>query len=131
MKPEFLNSTLLALILCFQSLPSHAVDPVWEKRRPGENFAFDQVLVETPQWVKLGQIRNLAKSLGCTLVKKLGTLNYYQFKIPANQTPLSMAAAFEAHPGLVKMAEPNGIMHLHYSPYAYPNDPLYQDGVNE
>jgi len=123
----------------------------WDHLKSGKDYLSDEVIVqvvesteslhyeragktwkdrverglETPEAQRL--IR-LASDLGCTLVKKLGTLPFYEFKIPVGSDPTKICDDFEEHPDLVKEAEPNGILHKSYTPYPFPNDPEYQDG---
>ena len=74
------------------------------------------------------QLIQLAGKLGCKLVKKLGTLPFFQFKIPAGKTPTQVCEEFEVHPDMVRSAEPNGVVKPRsYTPYAFPNDTYYQD----
>jgi subtilisin family serine protease len=134
----------------------------WDKLSVGKDYLSDEVVVQVvesknseaywragktwkekvsrgQQTSEARQLMELAGQLGCRLLKKLGTLPFYEFKVvhpPASFASLKGAAlvtalceAFEEGPDLVKLAEPNGILEKSgYTPYAFPNDPYYQDG---
>lgn len=124
----------------------------WDSLEPGKDYLSDEVVVEIAEstesmkleragknWEeRVGRgsktqeaikLMRLADTLGCTFVKKLGTLPFYEFKIPKGKTPTQVSDNFESHSEIVKLAQPNGILHpTSYIPYSFPNDPYYQDG---
>jgi hypothetical protein len=147
----------ILLVLAALALPSQAEAKThfWDHLAAGKDYLSDEVIVEIVEsnesvryehagktWkekVSRGEqtneaqrLKDLADSLGCTLVKKLGTLPFFEFKIPDGTSPTQVCDVFEDHPDIVKEAEPNGILQkANYTPYPFPNDPYYQDGATQ
>ena len=143
--------TLAAFVLVVTPASAQATPHFWDHLKIGLDYRRDEVIVEVAesresiqyersgaQWKdrvarglrtpEASELFELAAHLGCTLVKKLGTLPFYEFRISSKFTPTQICEAFQQDTRLVKEAEPNGISHQLYTPYSFPNDTYYQGG---